>query len=544
MNTAQNHGPYGQAQYTGVFVSPSPVTSPRVCEIPIETERRPAGSETLAKNPSWLAERTVTRPVPVSPVPTPPKDSLGTALRPPTYSVVASPSPPAPSTAHPGGLPTWSSAPPSWGAAHPFVPTSLSMPTPTAYPAPYYPMGSFPPPPPMTAPTMSHAQEELLGVSSRRLAREMMASGRPPKEKKFSGDDRTVDFESYMSKFERVTAGDHITDQMKFMELGHWFVGSAAEIVSMYELEPDPTVALNQAKDHLRSYFGRQYRSASMMIDDLLSGKKILEGEPKKLQQFVLTLERIYMKAVQTGRASTFNTPDLISLILRKKLEYLTKKWSTERVKAEERADELGMECHVDMDFDHFLNFLKRQLRISMTNQYVTGNPVDPKPSPSEPKTPNPSNASKRSSGMIHTINSSSDDLAPNPPLSRRGGGAANTGSLATPTPRVGFPPLLRANPSKDEDPHVLEEASKRDWRCRFCENTNSHAIQECETFKTGNPTSRWNMIKATGVCTKCFKRGHIGKDCPSDVSCAVCGGRHNTLMHHDQPLGPNPPSE
>ena len=85
------------------------------------------------------------------------------------------------------------------------------------------------------------------------MAREMMASGRPPKEKKFSGDDRTVDFESYMSKFERVTAGDHITDQMKFMELGHWFIGSAAEIVSMYELEPDPTVALNQAKDHLRS---------------------------------------------------------------------------------------------------------------------------------------------------------------------------------------------------------------------------------------------------------------------------------------------------
>ena len=118
-----------------------------------------------------------------------------------------------------------------------------------------------------------------------------MASGGPPKEKKFSGDNRSIDFESYMSKFERVTAGDHITDQMKFMEMSHWFIGSTAEIVSMYKLEPDPTVALSKAKDQLRRYFGQQYCSASMMLKDLLSGKKILEGEHKKFQQFVLTLE-------------------------------------------------------------------------------------------------------------------------------------------------------------------------------------------------------------------------------------------------------------
>ena len=249
---------------------------------------------------------------------------------------------------------------------------------------------------------------------------------------------------------------------MKFMEMSHWFIGSAAEIVSMYELEPDLAVALNKAKDQLRRYFGRQYRSASMMLEDLLSGKKILEGEPKKFQQFVLTLERIYMKAEQTGQASTFNTPDLINMILRKKLEHLAKKWATEIVKAEERADKLGTECHVDMDFSHFLNFLRRQLRISMTNQYVAGNRVEPKPPSGESKTSNLSNASKSSSGAIHTINSSSEDLASNPPSLRRGCATTNAGSPTTPTPRVGFPPLLVANPSKGEDPQRPEEPTSR----------------------------------------------------------------------------------
>ena len=179
-----------------------------------------------------------------------------------------------------------------------------------------------------------------------------------------------------------------------------------------------------------------------------------------------------------------------------------------------------------------------------MTNQCVAGNPMDPKPSPGKPQALNPSNASKRSSGAIHTINLSSDDSVSNPPPLRRGGATTNAGRLTTPTPHVGFPPLLVANSSKDEDPHESEEPTNRNWRCRFCENVNFHAIQECSAFKTGNPTSRWNMIKTTGVCTKCFQRGHVGKDCPSKVSCAVCGGRHNTLMHASPAQNPNLPLE
>ena len=169
---------------------------------------------------------------------------------------------------------------------------------------------------------------------------------------------------------------------------------------------------------------------------------------------------------------------------------------------------------------------------------------MDPKLASSDSKPSNPANLSKRTSGAIHTINSASDDLASNPPMLRCGGATTNAGSPTLSTPRVGFPPLLVANSSKGEDPQKPKDPTSRNWRCLFCEDASFHAIQECNAFKTGNPTSRWNMIKTTGVCTKCFQRGHLGKDCPSNVSCAVCGGRNNTLMHNDQPLGPNPPSE
>ena len=158
MNPVSNRDPYGQAQYTGVFTSPSPVI-PQASGNPNETEKWPVRSETLTKIPTWTGGKAITWPALVSPAPTPPKDSLVTSPLPPIYSVVTSPSPPTHFTAHPGGLPTWSSVPPLWGATHPFVPTSLSMPAPTSHPVPYYPMGAFPPHPTTVAPTMSRTQE-------------------------------------------------------------------------------------------------------------------------------------------------------------------------------------------------------------------------------------------------------------------------------------------------------------------------------------------------------------------------------------------------
>ena len=169
---------------------------------------------------------------------------------------------------------------------------------------------------------------------------------------------------------------------------------------------------------------------------------------------------------------------------------------------------------------------------------------MDPKPASNDSKPSNPATSSKCTSGAIHTINLASDDAASNSSMLHHGGATTNAGNPTPSKPRVGFPPLLVANLPKGEDTQNFGDPTSRHWRCRFCEDASFHAIQECNAFKTENPTSRWSMIKATGVCTKCFQRGHLGKEYPSNVLRAVCGGRHNTLMHNDQPLGPNPPSE
>ena len=381
-------------------------------------------------------------------------------------------------------------------------------------------------------------------MSSRRLAREMMTSNRPPKEKRFSGNDRSIDFDAYMCKFERVTADEHITDQMKLMEMSHWFLGPAAEIISKYELEPDSSLALSKTKDQLRRYFGRQYRSASMMLEELLAGKKILEGEHQRLQQFVLSLQRIYMKAKQTGRDATFNNPDLIHLVLRRKLDYLIKKWSTERVKMEERADSIGTDCRVDMDFSHFLGFLRRQLRISVTNRHVFGVPQEPKLTSSEPRNSTTNSSFRRPVGALHTFDSTPAHPAPKtrPLLYREV--VVNAGKPSSSSFIADAPTPSSTNLSGGASPQPPGKPTSKNWHCRFCERVEFHTIPDCETFRMGDAVARWRIVRESGVCTKCFQRGHLGRNCTLNIVCALCQGRHNTNMHASSTQNPNLPLE
>ena len=466
-------------------------------------------------------------PIPFPPTPTSPMDQLSTTPPPTTFAASS-----------PGGPPTRGALPPLGTTFHPSVPSTPPPIHPPTFTMPF-PLGV-----PTSAPAMSHAQEELLGVSSRRLAREMMTSNRPPKDQRFSGNDHSIDFESHMCKFEKVTNDKHITGQMRLMEMNHWFIGPAAEIVSMYELEPNPTLALSKTKDQLRRHFGRQYRSASMMLEELLAGKKILEGEHQRLQQFVLSLQRIYMKAKQTGRDATFNNPDLIHLVLRRKLDHLIKKWATERVRMEERADFIGTDCRVDMDFSHFLGFLRRQLRISITNRHLFGGTQDPKLTASETKTTTTNAPTRRSVGALHTFDSTPTRPAPKtrPLLYREA--VVNAERPASTSSIANAPTPSSMNPPGGASPQSPGKPTSKKWHCRFCEREEFHAIPDCETFRMGDAAARWRMVRESGVCTKCFQRGHLGRNCKLDVVCALCQGRHNTSMHASSTQNPNLPLE
>ena len=91
------------------------------------------------------------------PVPMSPMDHATTTPPPTTFAAFPS-----------GKPPMWSVFPPFGTASHPSVPSTVPSIHPPMPPMPFH-LGV-----PTPAPAMSHAQEELLGVSSRRLAREMM----------------------------------------------------------------------------------------------------------------------------------------------------------------------------------------------------------------------------------------------------------------------------------------------------------------------------------------------------------------------------------
>ena len=389
--------------------------------------------------------------------------------------------------------------------------------------SPFQPIQTTPPPA-----TNSHQQnvsEELMKATAQNLRREMLVSSRPPKDKRFSGDDKTIDFESYFNKFNLVTADEEITDHMRFIEMGHWFVGSAGEVVSMFELVPDASEALQGAKEKLRNDFGRQKLSATAMIEELLKGKKISSNETKRLQTFVLSLERTYMKACQTGRKSTFDTPDLINSIIRQKLEFVSRAWSAKRVKLEEKA---GADENLDMDFKTFLKFLRRELKIIQTDATVLGSSSTPSHAPETKTAQNFHRSSEqRPKQFSHAYPVDAEkpkDVDPQP-VSKRS------------TKKTDERPQ---DASKTDEPvesiHVGEsKPSGREWICGFCQDTTFHYVTACPAYLAKTTDERFQALKAAGRCRLCLARGHMVRECTRMLKCQRCNGRHHTTIHQDR---------
>ena len=108
--------------------------------------------------------------------------------------------------------------------------------------------------------------ERLLQISTENQCRDMLVSCRPPQERRFSGDNRNIDFESHLNQFALVTDREGVTDLMKMLELRFWFSGSALTVCNLYENEPDSSVALRKVKAHLRRDYGRRNYSAQQML--------------------------------------------------------------------------------------------------------------------------------------------------------------------------------------------------------------------------------------------------------------------------------------
>ena len=68
---------------------------------------------------------------------------------------------------------------------------------------------------------------------------------------------------------------------------------------------------------------------------------------------------------------------------------------------------------------------------------------------------------------------------------------------------------------------------------CCFCpKGKNEHLIVRCEVFLKTPVKKRMQIICADKRCVRCFRPGHVARDCPSKAKCRKCKGEHNTHLH------------
>ena len=60
------------------------------------------------------------------------------------------------------------------------------------------------------------------------------------------------------------------------------------------------------------------------------------------------------------------------------------------------------------------------------------------------------------------------------------------------------------------------------------------HSLTSCQAFKVTSITSRWDLVKPSGLCINCLKDGHRAWSC-SAAPCQKCQKKHHVMLHHSK---------
>ena len=392
----------------------------------------------------------------------------------------------------------------------------------------------------------------LLTVNLMSHSHDLMVQGRPPKEKKFSGSG-SLDFETFWNQFQTVTKLEGITDQMRFMELKHWVSGMAGIVVSQYENESDHTEALKKVKLHLQKEFGRKLSTARQLLDDLLSGPKLNPTDATGIQAFIIKLECVYKRAVETNRATTFSTQETYHEILRKKLPFFIEKWAPIQTDNEEKqAAILDNSKHQEISFSTFVNYLRRSNKISITKAQIRK--TDAASSNANSSSGNNTNGAKKTpkvaatsikiaatdaSAVGHaaapTVNADIAVTTTSRPKKKTVGG--RTPQKPSYAAVAGAAPSSRSFPSKDnaKKSELKTDSGGKHVRpeCLACEK-GRHDLDYCREFRKKSDKDKRQFALTQGICFNCLVKGHMASSCTEDPKCSKCKGKHNTILHEE----------
>ena len=76
----------------------------------------------------------------------------------------------------------------------------------------------------------------------------------------------------------------------------------------------------------------------------------------------------------------------------------------------------------------------------------------------------------------------------------------------------------------------VFATSSGENYRCPSCQA--AHLLWQCDAFKMLSPSGRKELIVRHRLCFNCLRDSHRASRCPSRYTCAICSGRHHSLLH------------
>ena len=95
----------------------------------------------------------------------------------------------------------------------------------------------------------------------------------------------------------------------------------------------------------------------------------------------------------------------------------------------------------------------------------------------------------------------------------------------------------------------INQTDDKKNRTCKVCGS--SHAVWNCEIFKSRSIQEKWATAKKLGLCYRCLGDDHLGGECPRSRVCNIdgCRDRHNRRLHGNRngtkpqfcPLGSQP---
>ena len=346
-----------------------------------------------------------------------------------------------------------------------------------------------------------------------KLAAKVVESFRP--ERKYSGEDKSMDFLDFMSHFESVVNREGFSAQLKLFELSYWFEGSAFLSIEDLLTRSDYDMAFDEAVKILKEENRGNEVSVENKLAPIMEGRKLNLTDSGAIHTFMGKLTQIFKQAVKTGRDEEFNQKRLIQNILQFRLpDWFKHNWV-------EKVAEAEMEgVAFEWTFEKFIKFLQAKSLVvkAMADFPAQSLEMDSGNESEEASDDNLREPMQNCSEPILET-SQSDNLY-----------YSEWMEPSTYEQEEEFQVVERKR-KRHSKPH-LNFSQNQQVRCLLCNG--AHRLSSCHDFKHMMLEDRQEVCWKRAACFRCLSPGHKASQCRSGRLCLVCHGTHNTLLHSD----------